>query len=54
MDIKIVVGLIIGIFALALLLYYMFSASGGPLDMIMNLLGFMNTTSDYVAATGNI
>lgn len=51
---KTIVVLIIAIFALGIILFYVFSAQGGPFELIQNLLGFMNTTTEYVESTGNI
>jgi hypothetical protein len=54
LEMKTVVVIIAAIVFLLLIVGYLLVVEGGPMSLINNLLGFLNTTTDYVQATSNI
>jgi len=49
LEISKVVVIIIALVVLTILLIFIFSAEGGPKNLIDNIIGFLGQTSDYVA-----
>jgi hypothetical protein len=48
-----VIALIIGVFALMVIVTYLLIAKGGPKDLIIKILGVMNSSTENVIKTVN-